>query len=110
MCSIAVGVGIAVFADSEDRHGEGMAFLDVMLGVVALIALVVAPALRPPAVGVFTAALSIVSAFAAGPALIAGFNVALRGSRRGDPRGRRRTSVSIFVFPLLYPSGRPVPA
>ena len=51
---------MVVFADAESEHSEGMAFLDVILGVVALIALWWRRR-YPAAVGVFTASLSIVS-------------------------------------------------
>ena len=103
MVLVAIGVGMVVFADSESAHSEGMAFLDVILGVVALIALWWRRR-YPAAVGVFTASLSIVSAFAGGPALIAGFNVALRGSRRGILATVGATVVSIFVFAAIYPA------
>ena len=106
MFLIAVGVGILVFADTEDAHGELAALGDLVAGVVALIALGWRRS-RPTAVGVFTTALAVVSAFAAGPALIAGFNIALRGSRRGILAVVGASGVSIVVFPLLYDSDDP---
>ena len=106
MVLVAIGVGLLVFAESEAEHSEAMAFVDVLLGLAALAALWWRRS-HPAAVGVFTAALSIVSAFASGPALIAGFNVALRGSRRGILATVAVTVVSIFVVPLIYPSADP---
>ena len=84
-----------------------MVVVDVVLGVACLIALWWRRS-HPGAVGVLTAAAAIVSGLAAGPGLIAGFNVALRGSRRAIlavvavTAGRDlRSSRSI------YPSGEP---
>ena len=54
MVADRVGIGCLVFADTEAEHSERMAFVDVILGVVALVALWWRRR-HPAAVGVFTA-------------------------------------------------------
>ncbi|MEA2223769.1 MAG: hypothetical protein QOH83_2145, partial [Solirubrobacteraceae bacterium] len=103
MLVIALGVGLFVLLDSWSEHGKVMALVDVALGVVALVALWWRRS-HPAAVGVLTAAASVISGLAGGPALIAGFNVALRGSRRAILAVVALTATSILVFPLIYPS------
>ncbi|MDX6677558.1 MAG: hypothetical protein QOE31_1610 [Solirubrobacteraceae bacterium] len=103
MLLIAVGVGLFVLLDSWSEHGQAMALVDIALGVVSLVALWWRRS-HPAAVGVLTAAASVISGLAGGPALIAGFNVALRGSRRAILAVVALTAVSIVVFPLIYPS------
>jgi hypothetical protein len=83
MALVALVVGLAVLADSWDAHSPAMRVVDVAIGLASFVALRWRRA-RPDAVGALTAAASICSAFAGGPALVAGFNVALRGSRRGS--------------------------
>ena len=54
---------------------------------------------------------SAVSGLAAGPALIAGFNVALRGSRAGSAPSSCSALVAIHALPAALPApGRAVPA
>jgi signal transduction histidine kinase len=103
MLAIALGVGLFVLLDSWSEHGQAMALVDIAFGVVALVALWWRRS-HPAAVGVLTAAASVISGLAGGPALIAGFNVALRGSRRAILAVVALTAVSILVFPLIYPS------
>ena len=103
MLLIAIGVGLFVLLYSWSEHGQAMAFVDIALGVVSLVALWWRRS-HPAAVGVLTAAASVISGLAGGPALIAGFNVALRGSRRAILAVVALTAVSILVFPLIYPS------
>jgi signal transduction histidine kinase len=104
MYLIAIGVGTVVAADSWDEHSEPLMLLDLVLGVAALISLWWRRS-RPGAVGVLTAAASIVSGLAAGPALLAGFNVALRGTRREILAVVAVTVAAIVLFPLVYPPG-----
>ncbi len=101
MLVIAVGVGLFVFVDSLDEHGDGMVLVDVALGIVCLVALWWRRS-HPGFVGVLSAAASVISGLAGGPALVAAFNVALRGSRREILAVLGFTGVSILVFPLLY--------
>jgi signal transduction histidine kinase len=102
MYVIAVGVGVVVLADSWEQHSDWMLLLDVGLGLAALVLLWWRRA-RPTAVGVATAAASIVSGLAAGPALLGAFNVALRGSRRGILAVVGVTALVVVLFPLIYP-------
>jgi signal transduction histidine kinase len=104
MYLIAFGVGIAVAADTWDEHGHLMMLVDIVLGVACLILLWWRRS-RPGRIGVLTAAASIVSAFAAGPALVAGFNVALRGTRREIGAVVAVTAAAIVLFPVVYPPG-----
>ncbi len=102
MLLIAIGVGLFVLLTTREAHSDGMLLLDVALGLASLMALWWRRS-HPGAVGVITAAASVVSGLAGGPALIAGFNVALRGSRRAILAVIALTAVSIVAFPLLYP-------
>ncbi len=104
MYLIAIGVGALNLLDTWDAHSDAMAFVDIVLGVVCLVALWWRRA-HPGAVGVLTATASIVSSSAGGAALIAGFNVALRGTRREILRVVAITGVSILVNPLVYSTG-----
>src|SRR4051794_4652866 len=81
MWLIAAAIGLAAFAPTASHHGPALGLLDFGLGVVALVALWWRRS-RPGAVGALAAGASIVSAWAGGAAVIAGFNVALRGARR----------------------------
>jgi signal transduction histidine kinase len=58
----------------------------------------------PGRLGVAAALAAVVSAAAAGPAVIAGFNVAVRGSRRALIAVVAISVATIPLFPLLYPS------
>jgi signal transduction histidine kinase len=102
MYLIAIGVGLAVAADTWDEHGELMMLIDIVLGVACLILLWWRRS-RPGRIGVLTAAASIVSGIAAGPALVAGFNVALRGTRREIAAVVAVTAAAIVLFPVIYP-------
>jgi len=104
MYLIAIGVGLAVAVDTWDVHGELMMLVDIVLGVACLIALWWRRS-HPGRIGVLTAVASIVSGLAAGPALIAGFNVALRGTRREIGAVVAATAAAIVLFPLVYPPG-----
>jgi signal transduction histidine kinase len=105
MWVLAVGIGLGVFLDVRDTYGShGLAWLDALVGLAALVALVWRRS-RPGPVGVLTTAASIVFAWAAGPATIAGFNVALRGSRRAILAVVGLSAVSTVVFPLIHPPG-----
>ena len=81
MTVVALVIGALVFAPTEDQHSDGMAFLDVVLGFVAVTTLWWRRR-WPVAVAIIASLCSAIAAFAAGAALLALFNVALRGSRR----------------------------
>jgi signal transduction histidine kinase len=103
MYVIAIGVGAAVLADGWEEHSDALAIVDIVLGVVALIALWWRRS-HPGRVGALTAAFSIVSGAASGPGLIAGFNVALRGTRREILTVVAITAISILLYPRIYHS------
>jgi signal transduction histidine kinase len=106
MYAIAFGVGVAVLADSWDEHGDTLALVDIVLGVVCLVALWWRRS-HPGAVGTLTALAGTVSASAAGPGLIAGFNVALRGTRREIIRVIVISAVSVQIYPRIYDGPEP---
>ena len=106
MYVVALGVGAAVLVDTWDEHGETMVLIDIGLGIACLIAIWWRRSYPGP-VGVLTTTASIVSGTAAGPAVIAGFNVALRGSFRAILAVVAATAGAIFLFPLIYPSDEP---
>ena len=60
---------------------------------------------HPLAVGVIAGAMSLVSGVAGGPALVALFNVAVRGSRRAILAVVALALASTAIFPLLYAGG-----
>jgi len=104
---LALGISAVVLADSWSEHGPLLLAVDLTLGVVAL-GLVWLRRARPDAVGVLTAVASICSAGAGGPAAVALFNVALRGSRRGILATVALTLAAVVLFPLIYPPHDPL--
>lgn len=102
MAIVAIGISALVLGETWDEHSTAMAVVDLALGVLAFVALRWRRS-HPGEVGVLTAALSVVSGAANGPAYIAVFNVALRGTRHAITAVVGITGVSIVVFPLLYP-------
>ncbi|MGN6187859.1 MAG: sensor histidine kinase [Conexibacter sp.] len=102
MSALALALGVIVLLDSLAEHSAALKLLDVLLGAVAL-ALLWRRRPHPDAFGVFAGAASICSALAAGPLLVACFNVALRGSRRGLLATVALSAASAALFPLLYP-------
>jgi signal transduction histidine kinase len=109
MFIVAVGLGIVVLAATWSDHGALVLAVDISLGVVAIVALWFRRS-HAVAVGVLNGALSIVSGFAGGAALLAFFNVGLRGSRRGILAVVGLAIVSTAVFPLLYAGNETYPA
>jgi signal transduction histidine kinase len=102
MFLLAVGVGVVVLVATWDDHGTIEAGVDIAIGVVACLSLWVRRS-RPTEVAVFTGVASIVSALAAGPAIFALFNAAIRTSARTILALVGLAAVSTTVFPLLYP-------
>jgi signal transduction histidine kinase len=101
MYLIAIGLGIVVLATTWSDHSRLAVIVDVTAGVVAIVALWFRRA-HPVTVGVLAGTLSIFSGFAGGAALLALFNVALRGSRRGILAVVGLAVVSTAALPLLY--------
>jgi signal transduction histidine kinase len=104
MALVALAIGLALLAETADQHADVLWFVDAALGVASLVALWWRRS-HPGVVGVLATAASVVSAMAAGPAVLAGFNVALRGSRRAIVAVVAVTAVATAVYPLLYPDG-----
>ncbi len=99
---LAIGIGLAVYSSSEDQHGELASLIDVAAGVIGWIALWWRRR-WPVAVAVITLTLSAFSAFVAGAALLALFNVALRGSRRALIGTTALGLAAATVYSLIYP-------
>jgi signal transduction histidine kinase len=99
---IAIGIGVLVFGPSEDQHSELGALIDLVSGVIGWIALWWRRR-WPVAVAVLTLSLSAISAFVAGAALIALFNVALRGSRRALVLTTALGLTTATIYSLIYP-------
>jgi len=102
MLAIAVTVGGIVLAESWDQHSDALLVVDFVLGAASLVGLWWRRS-HPGPVGVLTALASGISATAAGPALIAAFNVALRGTWRQILAVVGASAVVIVAFPLVYP-------
>ena|SRR5436190_3278597 len=102
MTLVALGIGVVVLASTWDEHsGIGYA-VDIALGAVSLAALSFRRT-HPTAVGLWTGIAAIVSGAAAGPALLALFNAALRAPWRGLAAVVAIGVVNTFVFQLIYP-------
>jgi signal transduction histidine kinase len=99
---LAVGIGLLVYSSSEDQHGDLAALIDVASGVIGWIALWWRRR-WPVVVAVITLTLSAFSAFVAGAALIALFNVALRGSRRALIATTALGLAGSTIYSLIYP-------
>jgi signal transduction histidine kinase len=102
MFVLAVAIGVAVLVATWDDHNTVQKVIDVAVGAVACASLWVRRS-RPTEVAVFTAVASIFSALAAGPAVFALFNAALRTSARTILALVGLAAVSTVVFPLIYP-------
>jgi signal transduction histidine kinase len=103
MCLVAILVGALAIGDTWDQRSVTVKFLDIGLGVAGLVALWWRRS-RPGAVGAFTAGLTIFSGAAAGPGLIAGFNVALRGTRNEILTVVGITAIAVSVYNRMYPN------
>src|SRR5215218_2424757 len=100
LCALAIG-GLAFFG-TVDQHSETMQFWDLVIGALCFIPLWWRRR-YPLAVALLTGFPSMISALAAGPALIALFNVALRGSRRAIILCTLLGVAGGMVFALVYP-------
>jgi signal transduction histidine kinase len=106
MYIIAITVGALALADTWEEHGGVMAAVDIALGVVGLVALWWRRS-HPGPVAVLTTVFSAVSGAAAGPGIIAGFNVALRGTRSEILTVVGITALATQIYNELYPNGEP---
>lgn len=102
MTLVAISIGLITLGETEDQHPSELAvFLDLILGLITVAALWWRRR-WPLGVALFTFVPGVVSAFSAGAALLALFNVALRGSRRAIVIATVVGLVSGAVYPLVY--------
>jgi signal transduction histidine kinase len=106
MYIIAITVGALALADTWDEHSDVMVSVDIALGVIALVALWWRRS-HPGEVAVLITAFSAISGAAAGPGIIAGFNVALRGTRSEILTVVGVTVIATQVYNQIYPNGEP---
>jgi signal transduction histidine kinase len=99
---LAVAIGALVLVETSKDHDALEFAFDVVLGVVAWLALWVRRS-RPVAVGVLAVVASAVSATAGGPAVVAIFNAAIRAPWRALALIAVLAVACTAVFPLLYP-------
>jgi signal transduction histidine kinase len=108
MFVIAAGIGVIVYAESESAHSDAENLLDVVLGVTSLVALWWRRR-WPLGIGVLITAASAFSAFSAGAALIALFNIAVRGTRRQIIIVVALGVAGGVVYTVMYPTDDDVP-
>jgi signal transduction histidine kinase len=106
MYAIAIGAGALALADTWDAHSGPLLVIDIALGVACLV-LLWWRRTHPDEVGIAVTIASAVSALGAGPWLIAGFNVALRGSRAAIRAVVVLSVIVVQLFPRIYPNGDP---
>jgi len=102
MIVCALAISLVAYLGSVDSHSEEMQFWDGVIGVLCYIPLLWRRK-YPFAVAMLTGVPSVVSAFAAGPALLALFNVALRGSRRAIVVCTVLSVLGGLAFAAIYP-------
>jgi signal transduction histidine kinase len=102
----AIGISALALADTWDAHSGPLLAVDAALGAACLLLLWWRRS-HPDEVGLAITVASSVSALAAGPWLIAGFNVALRGSQAAIRAVVLISIIVIQVFPRIYPNGDP---
>ncbi|HEY7622987.1 MAG TPA: histidine kinase [Solirubrobacteraceae bacterium] len=102
MFLLAIGIGVGVLAATWDDHSTLQATIDIAVGVACCLSLWVRRS-HPTAVAVLTAVASIFSALAAGPAILALFNAAIRTSAPTILVLVGLSAVSTVSFPLVYP-------
>ncbi|RKQ87752.1 signal transduction histidine kinase [Solirubrobacter pauli] len=108
MFLLAVLVGVLVYAESAESHSEIENLIDVVLGVNSVVALWWRRR-WPAGTGLLITAASAFSAFSAGAALIALFNIALRGTRRQIIAVTAIGVTGGIVYTLMYPTDDDVP-
>jgi signal transduction histidine kinase len=106
MMIAAAGISAALLVDSWDDHNGLTAAIDIAVGSLAWIALWWRRR-HPAALGIGCGILALVSAGAAGPALFATFNAAIRASTRVVAVVAALGVVGSVTMPLLYPGSDP---
>ena len=104
MFVLAVGLGAVILADTWAQHSSLGATVDIVAGALACLALWLRRS-RPVTVAVLAVACSTFAGAAGGAALMALFNLAIRGSWRAIAGVFALTLVSTTVYPLIYPTG-----
>jgi hypothetical protein len=104
MFALAALIGLLVMIDARDRHTELLWIGELICGPIALVALGWRRS-HPLAVGVIAIVLSAVSGLAAGAAVAALFNLAVRGSRRVLLWALALTALTTAIYPLVYDDG-----
>jgi signal transduction histidine kinase len=100
---VALGVGALTLSSIWDDHSKAGAALDIVLGLIACIALWWRRS-RPLAVALVAVSLSAVAGMAGGAGILAVFNLAVRGPVRALAAVAALSIGVLAVFPLLYPS------
>jgi signal transduction histidine kinase len=101
--AFALGVGLIVLITTRDAHGAVGWLVDLAVGLVALVAMWWRRR-HPAALGVVIGLLSIVSALAAGPAVVVTFTATVRSAPRPLAAVWAVAVVAAVTFPLVYPS------
>src|SRR3954454_15903736 len=104
MFAIAAGLSALVLGATARDHSELEWVIDVVLGAVAFAAMWLRRS-HPLAVGLIAGGCSLVSGLAGVPALVALFNVAVRGSRQAILAVIALALASTAIFPLFYAGG-----
>jgi signal transduction histidine kinase len=99
---LAIAIGVLGLVDTWHDHNAVAAGLDIALGAIAILALWWRRE-HPLAVALLTVSFSVFAAMAGGAAIIAVFNVALRGSRRALVGIAALALFTLAIFPILYP-------
>ncbi|HWI21034.1 MAG TPA: histidine kinase [Baekduia sp.] len=107
MFLIAIGIGATVLGQTWSDHSGTAIVIDIAFGCLACVSLWWRRS-RPVAVGLFAGLLAIVSACAAGAALLALFSAAIRVSLRMLVMIASVGLVGSVVFPILYPGDEPL--
>jgi signal transduction histidine kinase len=102
LCLLAVGLGVFLATGSAHAHSPGLWVLDAAGGLAALVAIWWRRR-HPVAVAAIAVTAGTVSALAGGLAIVAVFNLAIRGSRREILWASAGVLASNAVFALVYP-------
>jgi signal transduction histidine kinase len=104
MYVLAIGIGAVALGDSWSEHSTALLVVDITLGLICLVLLWWRRS-HPDEIAIVATIAGVVSGFAAGPGLIAGFNVALRGSRAAIKAVVLLSLVAIQIYPRIYDTG-----
>jgi signal transduction histidine kinase len=106
MYAIAIGTSAIVLAETWDDHSRALLVVDIALGVACLVLLWWRRS-HPDEVALVATVVSAVSAAAAGPSVIALFNVALRGSPAAIRAVVVLSLIALQISDKLYPAEEP---